>query len=96
MLHSPGLEVENMTPQNAQRALYSDILNLSIAQQEYSQVEGVLSKVAKVYKVHDMLVKVLNNADERQHLIGKICITEQATDYYELLDRKSTRLNSSH
>lgn len=93
MLHSPGLEVENMTPQNAQRALYSDILNLSIAQQEYSQVEGVLSKVAKVYKVHDMLVKVLNNADERQHLIGKICITEQATDYYELLmDMSSTKL----
>ena len=30
ILHRPGAEVENMTPQTAQRALYSDILNLSI------------------------------------------------------------------
>ncbi len=28
LLHSPGAEVENMTPRNVQRALYSDILNL--------------------------------------------------------------------
>ena len=31
ILHTPGAEVENMTPGTAQRALYSDILNLSIA-----------------------------------------------------------------
>ena len=34
LLHTPGAEVENMTPKMAQRALYSDILNLSIAQEE--------------------------------------------------------------
>ena len=28
ILHTPGAEVENMTPDTAQRALYSDILNL--------------------------------------------------------------------
>ena len=27
ILHTPGEEVENMTPENAERALYSDILN---------------------------------------------------------------------
>ena len=48
LLHSPGAEVENMTPKMAQRALYSDILNLSIAQHEYAQLQGVLSKQAKV------------------------------------------------
>ena len=31
IVHTPGREVENMTPQNAERALYSDILNLSVA-----------------------------------------------------------------
>ena len=30
IIHTPGPEVENMTPENAERALYSDILNLSI------------------------------------------------------------------
>ena len=43
LLHRPGAEVENMTPNNVQRALYSDILNLSIAQTEYEQLYGVLS-----------------------------------------------------
>ena len=37
IIHSLGSEVENMTPENAERALYSDILNLSVAQSEYSQ-----------------------------------------------------------
>ena len=45
LLHRPGAEVENMTPRNVQRALYSDILNLSIAQQEYEQLTGVLSRI---------------------------------------------------
>jgi len=31
IVHTPGNEVENMTPGNAERALYSDILNLSVA-----------------------------------------------------------------
>ena len=51
LLHNPGAEVENMTPKMAQRALYSDILNLSIAQEEYAQLKGLLSKIAKVYYV---------------------------------------------
>jgi arginine deiminase len=45
ILHRPGPEVENMTPQNAERALYSDILNLSVAAREYNQLKGVLGKV---------------------------------------------------
>ncbi len=85
LLHTPGPEVENMTPKMAQRALYSDILNLSIAQEEYQQLEGVLSKVADVYKVEDLLIKVLDNDTERQSLIGKICVTEQVTDYFDML-----------
>ena len=44
LMHYPGAEVENMTPRNAQRALYSDILNLSIARREYNQLLGVLQK----------------------------------------------------
>ena len=43
ILHTPGPEVENMTPQNAERALYSDILNLSVAQKEYSQLADLLN-----------------------------------------------------
>ncbi len=60
LLHRPGSEVENMTPRNVQRALYSDILNLSIARKEYEQLSGVLSRLAKVYEVRSLLGKVLD------------------------------------
>ena len=93
LLHSPGAEVENMSPRNAQRALYSDILNLSIAQKEYEQVSGVLNKVAKTYQIRDLLIKILDNHAEREALIGKICVTENVTDYFEyLMDMSSKNL----
>ena len=93
LLHTPGAEVENMTPQNAQRALYSDILNLSIARREYEQLSGVLGKVAKIYQVKDLLIEVLNNDIDRERLIGKICISENVTSYFEyLMDMPSVKL----
>ena len=93
LLHTPGAEVENMTPKMAQRALYSDILNLSIAQEEYKQLSGVLSKIANVYTVTDLLVKVLENPVEREELVKKICETENVMEYYEtLMEMNSVRL----
>ncbi len=93
LLHNPGAEVENMTPKNAQRALYSDILNLSIAQEEYAQLEGVLTKVADVYKVSDLLINVLEDDKKRETLIGKICVSEQVTEYFDILmEMSSSRL----
>ncbi|MDR3184594.1 MAG: arginine deiminase [Prevotellaceae bacterium] len=87
LLHTPGPEVENMTPKDAQRALYSDILNLSIARKEYEQLEGILSKVSRVYQLKDLLLKVLENQQARQELVEKICAAEQAPDYFtQLMD----------
>ncbi len=85
LLHRPGYEVENMTPEMAQRALYSDILNLSIAQKEYEQLSGVLSKVTKVYQVSDLLQSLLDIPAEREQLIKKICVAENVEAYYEVL-----------
>ena len=85
LLHRPGLEVENMTPRNVQRALYSDILNLSIAQNEYRQLSGVLSKVCKVYEVTDLLVKVLDKEKARENLLYRICSSEDAMPYLYML-----------
>jgi arginine deiminase len=85
ILHTPGAEVENMTPQNAQRALYSDILNLSIARKEYSQLSGILSKVTKTYQVQDLLIKVLSKDLSKQELVTTICKHENALDLIDEL-----------
>lgn len=95
LLHTPGAEVENMTPRNVQRALYSDILNLSIAQKEYSRLYGVLSKVAKVYEVNPLLEQVLENMENRAALLQRICVAEDAAAYYEkLMDMDTANLAS--
>lgn len=91
ILHTPGNEVENMTPRIAQRALYSDILNLSIAQQEYSQLEGVLNKWTTTYHVDDLLLKVLEDPEEKKFLVKRICTIEGVPDYYDTLMNLSAR-----
>ena len=90
LLHTPGTEVENMTPRMAQRALYSDILNLSIARHEYEQIEGVLSQVARVYQVRDLLAKVLDKPESRRELITRICVAERAGNCFATLMSMST------
>ncbi|MFA5453598.1 MAG: arginine deiminase family protein [Candidatus Methanomethylophilaceae archaeon] len=91
MLHTPGPEVENMTPKSVERALYSDILNLSVAQQEYEQLSLFLEKITKVYQLKDLLIKVLDNTAQRNSLVGKICLTENVNDYFDELMEMSSR-----
>ncbi|MCP4216404.1 MAG: arginine deiminase [bacterium] len=83
ILHSPGRELENMTPENAERALYSDILNLSVASGEYRQLSGVLEKITKTFYIRDLLRDILGNEKAKDVLIRKICDNENA---YDIMD----------
>ena len=85
LIHYPGAEVENMTPRNAQRALYSDILNLSIARKEYDQLTGVLQQTTRVYEVSDLLTKLLQREELKENLIRNICEKEQVHGYIDYL-----------
>lgn len=73
IIHTPGTELENMTPENAERALYSDILNLSVASTEYNQLSGVLRKITRTYEVMDLLTETLNIDEARKTLISTVC-----------------------
>jgi arginine deiminase len=72
LLHEPGPEVENMTPATAERALYSDILNLPIAKTEYSQFKGVLQKVTQVFEVKPLLKSIVGRSEVKQELISRL------------------------
>ena len=80
VLHKPGLEVENMTPKNIKRALYSDILNLTVASKEYARLSGVLKKMTRVFYVQDLLKDVLKDPGEKKRLLARICRNEKAGD----------------
>lgn len=73
LLHRPGVEIERMTPQNAGKALYSDILNKPIVDQEYSNFCGVLERWTKVYYVMDLVAELLANNATKEFLVRESC-----------------------
>ncbi len=80
IIHTPGQEVEEMTPENAERALYSDILNLSVAAEEYSTFKNVLNKVTQTFEVKDLLSDILKIKEVKTALLKEICNNEGALD----------------
>lgn len=91
IVHTPGQEVEEMTPENAERALYSDILNLSVAGSEYSVFKGVLNKVSTTFEVRDLLSDILMIDQVKSNLMKEICAGEGAADIYPDLMAQSAQ-----
>jgi len=85
ILHTPGGEVENMTPESAKRALYSDILNLDVAVKEYEQFKGVLQKVTKTFEVKDLLKDILAVESVKNDLMNEILKEEKLTGRDEFI-----------
>lgn len=93
IIHTPGLEVEEMTPENAKRALYSDILNLSVAGEEYATFKKVLNRVSPTFEVKDLLADILVDEKVRKALLTKICRNEIAMEILpKLLDQDAVEL----
>lgn len=96
IIHTMGSEVENMTPETAEHALYSDILNLSVAQEEYAQLRGVLQKVAKVFEVKELLAEILRNGKVRTDLVSKVCNNSSDPHTFDFLMSLDNKSLSSH
>ena len=73
VVHTPGQEMENMTPETAAEVLYDDILSLPLALAEHRQLKGVLEKVARVIELKALLADVLEQAPVRRTLIEELC-----------------------
>jgi len=76
IVHDPGPEIENMTPANAERALYSDILSGTVSAREHAQLRGVLERVTTTYSMQSLLRETLVDPHLRTGLIEKICRNE--------------------
>ena len=88
ILHTPGTEIEQMTPATINHALYSDILNLKIASEEYAAFKGVLSSWCKTYEVTDLLTQVLENDKLKQDLLTRVLERENKQFLYlELVEQ---------
>lgn len=70
LLHRPGRELENLTPNTLQRLLFDDIPHLRIAQQEHDEFSDLLrSHGAEVYYIEDLVSDVLSDPTVKQHML---------------------------
>lgn len=74
IIHQPGFEMENMTPETAHEVLYDDILTLDLALKEHAQLTGVLNKVSdNVFEFTDLLTDVLEDSRVKLNLLQDVC-----------------------
>ena len=91
LVHTPGPEIENMTPEDAHLYLFSDILNLQVAQKEYGYFKRVLQKAAQVHEIGDLLTDILREDRIKNSLVDRICKAEDRlliVDYLKGLPAK--------
>ncbi len=73
IIHSPGREIEVMTPKTASEVLYNDILTLPVVAQDHKGLKEVLKRVTKVYEVTDLLTDILKNEEVKKKFVKTIC-----------------------
>ena len=96
VVHTPGREMENMTPDTASEVLYDDILSLRLALAEHRQLTGVLEQFCRVLEVKDLLTKVLEIDQVRGGLVNDLCRLYRCPELIdELIEYDSTRLASA-
>ena len=76
LVHTPGPELEKVTPENAHSFLFSDILNMQVAQKEYGYFKRVLQKVTQVHEIGDLLTDILKSDNVKSGLVDRICKAE--------------------
>ena len=59
LVHTPGPELEAVTPSTRAAWLYDDIIALEAAQREHRQFVNVLRRFTRVHQVRDLLAEVL-------------------------------------
>ena len=76
LIHTPGPELEKITPENAHSYLFSDILNMQVAQKEYGYFKKVLQKATQVHEIGDLLTDILTSDNIKFSLVDRVCKAE--------------------
>ena len=73
VVHTPGGEIESMTPRTASRVLYNDIIPISVVSDEHRMLKDVLASVAEVYETTDLLAAALADPEWKRRLVETVC-----------------------
>jgi arginine deiminase len=80
LVHTPGPELEAVTPGNREDYLYDDIIDLETAQREHRQFVSVLRRFATVLQVRELLADILAQPEAREFLITKTMDVVESDD----------------
>lgn len=72
VLHTPGPEIEAMTPAEAEQDLYNDIIPLGAVRKEYDRLHAFLDLVTKTYELVDLLTETLADAGDRFDFLSDV------------------------
>ena len=89
IIHTPGFEVEQMTPEYAAQVLYNDILPLPVISEDHRELKDLLKLVTKVFEVKDLLTDVLSIDAVRSEFLDVVCgllgsVTERRDEFEEI------------
>ena len=73
IVHTPGVEIESMTPRTATEVLYNDIIPISVVSDEHRMLRDFLSLVTEVHEVGDLLRLALAEQRAREELVRAVC-----------------------
>ena len=71
VVHTPGRELEAVTPATREAYLYDDLIGLEVSAREHARLKTVLCRFAAVHEIGDLLTEVLADARAREYLITK-------------------------
>lgn len=77
LVHTPGLEMNLVSPENREELLFEDILFLSLARKEHDLMRAVIEKVVgsdgDVIQVTDLLRAAFDQEEARHEFIESLC-----------------------
>ena len=71
LVHTPGKELQAVTPGTREDYLYDDIIDIEFARREHRRFLAVLERFATVHEVRDLLTDVVEQPEVRDVLIAK-------------------------
>lgn len=76
-VHTPGKEVELMTPENANELLYNDIIYYKNIVEAHQQLKSVLALTSQVLEVSKCLSDVLSIEAAREELLNQVLLYQK-------------------
>ncbi len=71
LVHTPGKELEAVTPGNREDFLYDDLIGLEVSAREHARLKAVLQRFGRVYEITELVAEVLKKPEAREYLIGR-------------------------